>query len=199
MFRCERNTTGSWKEQCPVHNGSAPPQITSLEKRNGVVYTTSVLGVASGLLHCPALTKTFEGAAFPWPCSFQKRFGPTLKLAQLGDKRWQCPSSHRVQCANSCHPTWMATELARCWQHSTAQGRNMGSSPNWFWGHQNVSQYRAPSTVLAWGDACSAWSKKPYTEFRSVPDAGTKKLRKDNLTQVEILRIVATLNFQRLS
>ena len=35
--------------------------IKLLEKGNGVVYTTSVLGVASCLLHCPALTKTFEG------------------------------------------------------------------------------------------------------------------------------------------
>ena len=33
MFRrCERNTRGSRKEECPVHNGSAPPQLISLEK-----------------------------------------------------------------------------------------------------------------------------------------------------------------------
>ena len=166
--------------------------IIGKKERSCVHHLCSWSCVRSSALPCFNKNVWRRSLSMTLPCSFQKRFGPTPKFAQLGDKRWQCPSSHRVQCANSYHPTWMATKLARCWQRSTAQGRNLGSSPNWFWGHQSISQYRAPSTVLAWGDACMAWSKKAYTQFRSVPNAGTKKLRKDNLTQVEILRIVVS-------
>ena len=54
MFRrCERNTTGSWKEECPVHNGSAPPQIISLEK--GTELCTPPLFLELRQVFCTAL------------------------------------------------------------------------------------------------------------------------------------------------
>ena len=169
------------------------------------MYTTSVLGVASGLLHCPTLTKTFEGVAFPW------RYPVHFKSGSGQHQSWP---SWVTSVDNVLHHTEFNVQIHTIqleWPRNWLDVGNTALRKEETWGlHQtgfgatkafrSVSQYRAPSTVLAWGDACSAWSKKPYTQFRSVPDAGTKKLRKDNhLTQVEILRIVATLNFQRLS